>query len=99
MLVKAELKNPIMGDPMGYPPPPLSRILKDLEAWDRLVPANKGLSPIVPHNKGVRSAGGRQLLVASCQLPGKAKSKMSRTPTLPLELQPLPLELQPLPLL
>ena len=34
----------------------------------RLVPANKGLSPIVPHNKGVNS-------VASCQLSDKSKVK------------------------
>ena len=41
MLVKAELKNPIMGDPMGYPPPPLSSILKDLEAWDKARPGKQ----------------------------------------------------------
>ena len=54
---------------MGTPSPrvPHSKGLTGM--GKALVPANKGLSPIVPHNKGVRSAAGHscQLLVASCQ--------------------------------
>ena len=37
---------------MAYPLP-LSRILKDLEAWDEARPGKQRDSPIVPHNKGV----------------------------------------------
>ena len=53
---------------MGYPLP-LSRIRKDLEAWDEGRPANKGVSAIVPHNKRVTGrpeADSCQLLVVSC---------------------------------
>ncbi len=66
---------PVLYHPMGVPPPPVYRILKDLEAWQSVIPANKGLSPRYRQTKELVGAG-RQLSVASCQ---KSMTRVNRS--------------------